>query len=56
MAVLIEQRFGRAALIECMLDRRLLLIRYQQAASELNASTKDGLALWSPEVLKAVLA
>ncbi|HEY6303978.1 MAG TPA: DUF5700 domain-containing putative Zn-dependent protease [Terriglobales bacterium] len=28
MAVRVEKRYGRAALIECTLDRRLLLERY----------------------------
>jgi Putative zinc dependent peptidase (DUF5700) len=56
MAVLVEKRYGRAALIECMLDRRLLLARYNQAAEELNASGTDHLALWSPEVLKGLIA
>jgi hypothetical protein len=55
MATLVEKRFGRAALIECMLDRRLLLIRYNQAAGEVNASGKEHFALWSTEVLKAVM-
>jgi hypothetical protein len=55
MATLVEKRFGRAALIECMLDRRLLLIRYNQVAGEVNASGKEHLALWTPEVLKAVM-
>jgi len=54
MAVLVETRYGRPALIECMLDRRLLLARYNRAAEELNASGKDHLPLWSPEVLKGV--
>ncbi len=54
MAVMVERRFGRAALIECILDPRLLLERYNQAATEANASSRDTLALWSPEVLKAV--
>jgi hypothetical protein len=55
MAVLVERRYGRPALIECMLDRRLLLARYNQAARELNESGKDRLALWSPEVLRGVV-
>jgi len=55
MATLVEKRYGRPALIECMLDRRLLLKRYNQAAEELNASGQDHLALWSLEVLKAVV-
>ncbi|HET8966386.1 MAG TPA: DUF5700 domain-containing putative Zn-dependent protease [Candidatus Acidoferrum sp.] len=54
MAVLVEKRFGRPALIECMLDPRQLLARYNQAAEELNASGKDHLPLWSPQVLKGV--
>lgn len=54
MAVLVEQHFGRPALIACMLDRRLLLERYNQAATELNASGKEHLALWSPRVITGV--
>jgi hypothetical protein len=56
MATLVEKRYGRKALIECMLDRRLLLKRYNQAAKELNVSGHDHLALWSDELLKAVRA
>ena len=54
MAVLVEMRYGRPALIECMLDRRLLLARYNRAAEELNVTGKDHLPLWSAEVLKGV--
>lgn len=54
MAIVVENRYGRPSLIQCMLDRRLLLARYNQAAEELNASGKDHLALWSPEVIRAV--
>jgi hypothetical protein len=54
MATLVEKRYGRQALIECMLDRRLLLKRYNQAAEQVNASGQGHLALWSAEVLKAV--
>jgi hypothetical protein len=54
MAMLVEKRYGRPTLIECMLDRRLLLKRYNQAAEELNATGQDPLALWSPEILNAV--
>jgi putative zinc-dependent peptidase DUF5700 len=54
MATLVERRYGRPALIECMLDRRLLLARYNQAAEELNVSGKDHLPLWSSAVLKGV--
>ncbi len=56
MAILIEKRYGRAALIECMVDRRLLLVRYNQVAGELNASGKEQLAVWSPEILKALMS
>jgi len=54
MAVLVEKRFGRKALIECMLDPRQLPVRYNEAAKEINKSGKDQLALWSPEVLTGV--
>jgi Putative zinc dependent peptidase (DUF5700) len=40
MALLVGNRYGRGALIECMLDRRLLLARYNQAAEELNAQAQ----------------
>jgi hypothetical protein len=54
MGHLIEKRYGRAVLIHCMEDPRLLLEKYNEAAAEVNASGKDKLATWSPEVLKAV--
>jgi hypothetical protein len=54
MAALVEKRYGRQALVECMLDRRLLLKRYNQAAEELNGSGREHLALWSSDVLKAI--
>jgi hypothetical protein len=65
MAVIIEMRYGRPALIDCMRDQRLLLVRYNAAAQEMNRSGKyqvgfDGggelLALWSPEILEATQA
>jgi len=37
-----------------MLDRRLLLTRYNSVAEETNRRGKEHLALWSPQVLKAV--
>ncbi len=55
MATIIEKRFGRQSLIECMLDPRLLLQRYNQAAQERNSAGRDHLALWSAELLNAVL-
>ncbi len=54
MGSMIEKRFGRAVLVECMSDPRKLLAKYNQAASEQNAGGKDALPLWSAEVLKAV--
>ena len=36
MAVIIERRYGRQVLIDCMIDPRELLSRYNAAASELN--------------------
>ena len=54
MAALVEKRYGRPALIACMLDRRLLLARYNSVAEETNRRGKELLALWSPQVLKAV--
>jgi putative zinc-dependent peptidase DUF5700 len=52
MAVVIEKRFGRKTLIECMLDPRLLLARYNAAARELNGRGQEHLALWSPELMQ----
>ena len=54
MAVVIERRFGRARLIECMLDPRALLATYNRAAAELNAAGGEALPLWSDELLRAV--
>lgn len=54
MAVLIEKRFGRPALVECMVDLRKLLPRYNQAASEANQQGERPLALWSKKLLDAM--
>lgn len=55
MGQMVEKRFGRTVLIECMSDPRQLLARYNQAAAEQNAAGKEEkLPLWSPELLKAV--
>jgi|HubBroStandDraft_6_1064221.scaffolds.fasta_scaffold196822_2 hypothetical protein len=54
MAVLVERRFGRKILIDCMLDPRELLARYNQAAAELNRSEGEKLPLWSPELLQKI--
>ena len=66
MAVIVERRYGRAALIDCMRDRRLLLVRYNAAAQEMNrssASQQTGsgrgaqpLALWPRKILEATQA
>lgn len=54
MAVMVEKSYGRESLIECLRDRRLLLARYNRLAEESNRKAGPQLALWSPEVLKAV--
>jgi hypothetical protein len=51
MAFMVEKHEGRAALIRCMGDPRLLLKEYNRLASKGN----DGgakLALWSAELLE----
>ena len=37
-----------------MLDPRQLLLRYNQAAEELNSSNGPKLAVWSPDLLQAI--
>jgi Putative zinc dependent peptidase (DUF5700) len=55
MGSMVEKRYGRAVLVECMSDPRKLLAKYNEAAAEQNAAGKgQKLPLWSPEVLKAV--
>lgn len=54
MAVIVEKRYGRKRLIECMLDPRELLASYDRAATEMNASGKEKLALWSPELMQKI--
>jgi hypothetical protein len=41
-------------LIDCMLDPRELLSRYNAAAAELNQLHAEQLALWSPALLSAI--
>lgn len=50
MATTIEAADGRAKLLACYEDPRLVLPTYNQAARKLNR----GLPLWSPELLKAL--
>lgn len=52
MAVMVEERFGRSKLIECMMDPRLLFSAYNTAAAENNKKSKDKLATWSADLLK----
>lgn len=56
MAVIVEKRYGRATLIDCMVGAREFLSRYNSAAAELNRSQKDQLALWSPELMTKIRA
>src|ERR1700752_4358034 len=52
MSVLIEKTYGRAKLIQCMCDQRLLLSTYNRAAARYNRTARKPLALWSPAVIK----
>jgi hypothetical protein len=59
MAVTIERQYGRAKLIDCMVDPRELLVTYNQAAAILNEKKTDQknaepLALFSPELITAI--
>jgi hypothetical protein len=54
MAVIVEKRYGRKRLIECMLDPRELLVSYNQAAKEKNNNRQEKLALWSPELIQKI--
>jgi hypothetical protein len=54
MAVVVERRYGRATLIECMQDPRELLARYDDAAAQSNRAGGKRLARWSPELLRRI--
>jgi hypothetical protein len=54
MSVTIEKRFGRARLIACMFDPRLLVVTYNRAAEEQNRAGGPRLPLWSPALLAAL--
>jgi hypothetical protein len=54
MAVIVEKQFGRATLIDCMLDPRELLARYNHAAKKLNERGPEKLTLWSPELIQKI--
>ena len=55
MAALVEKRFGRKAFEECLIDPRLLLVRYNQVAKEANAEGAS-LEMWSPELMEKLQA
>jgi hypothetical protein len=52
MSTIVEKRFGRAALIRGIVDPRVLLTLYNQAATEQNAAGGEYLSTWSPDLLK----
>jgi hypothetical protein len=54
MSVLVERRYGRSELIECMTDPRRLLARYNTAATELNRKGIEELGVWSPRLLRMI--
>lgn len=51
MATMVEKRFGRPALIRGIVDPRVLLTLYNQAAAEQNAAGGEYLSTWSPRLL-----
>src|SRR6266851_5278016 len=55
MAVVVERKYGRPALLEGMTDPRKLLLRYNQAAAEINSTgPAEKLPLWSDEIIAAL--
>ena len=55
MAVVVERKYGRPALIEGMTDPRKLLLRYNQAAAEISSTgPTEKLPLWSDEIIAAL--
>ncbi len=56
MAATVEQRFGRALLLDCMLDPRLLLLCYNSAAIRAARDAgAEGLPIWSLELMRALV-
>jgi Putative zinc dependent peptidase (DUF5700) len=51
MAALVDKRFGRKVFTDCLLDPRLLLVRYNQVAAEANRNGA-ALALWPESLLQ----
>jgi len=54
MVTVIENTYGRARLIECMCDQRMLLATYNSAATEYNRTARTPVALWSPRLVEAI--
>jgi hypothetical protein len=55
MAVIVEKRYGRKVLIDCMLDPRELLARYNVVADEINhRSPNQHLTLWSADLMQKI--
>jgi Putative zinc dependent peptidase (DUF5700) len=50
MAALVEREYGREAFLECLIDPRKLLVKYNRIALEAKAKGAS-LAMWSPEFL-----
>jgi hypothetical protein len=55
MAVIIERKYGCATLIDCMIDPRELLSKYNAAGADLNARNHEQQALWSSDLLTKIL-
>jgi hypothetical protein len=53
MAALVERRFGRKVFTDCLLDPRLLLVRYNEVAAEANKNGAS-LALWPESLLRRI--
>lgn len=54
MAVIVEKHFGREAVIQSIIDPRILLSRYNQALVEHNRSAVMRLTSWSQEFLDSL--
>jgi hypothetical protein len=55
MAAAVEQRFGRRSLVECMMDPRLLLLRYNAGiANGREGAHASELPQWRPELMVAL--
>lgn len=52
MAVLVEQTYGRAKLIDCLCQPAAFLVAYNEAAAKQSDQTGEVLANWSPELMK----